>query len=165
MGKAMQATAQDQEAARMMGIEVDSVVMTTFFLGSALAGAAGLIFGLYYNFTSYVIGYTAGLRAFTAAVLGGIGSIPGAMLGGILIGLIESLGGQLHRDPLDRRHHLLDPDPRPRVPAQRPARTARAAQVVGPPMTESLRQKTQAGGAIGARWRRIPADQRRAADR
>jgi branched-chain amino acid transport system permease protein len=95
MGKAMQATAQDQEAARMMGIEVDSVVMTTFFLGSALAGAAGLIFGLYYNFTSYVIGYTAGLRAFTAAVLGGIGSIPGAMLGGILIGLIESLGGQL----------------------------------------------------------------------
>ena len=95
MGKAMQATAQDQEAARMMGIEVDSVVMLTFFLGSALAGAAGLIFGLYYNFTSYVIGYTAGLRAFTAAVLGGIGSIPGAMLGGILIGLIESLGGQL----------------------------------------------------------------------
>jgi branched-chain amino acid transport system permease protein len=95
MGKAMQATAQDQEAARMMGIEVDSVVMLTFFLGSALAGAAGLIFGLYYNFTSYVIGYTAGLRAFTAAVLGGIGSIPGAMLGGVLIGLIESLGGQL----------------------------------------------------------------------
>ena len=95
MGKAMQATAQDQEAARMMGIEVDSVVMLTFFLGSALAGAAGLIFGLYYNFTSYVIGYTAGLRAFTAAVLGGIGSIPGAMLGGVIIGLIESLGGQL----------------------------------------------------------------------
>ena len=95
LGKAMQATAQDQEAARMMGIEVDTVVMTTFFLGSALAGAAGLIFGLYYNFASYVIGYTAGLRAFTAAVLGGIGSIPGAMLGGVIIGLIESLGGQL----------------------------------------------------------------------
>jgi branched-chain amino acid transport system permease protein len=95
LGKAMQATAQDQEAARMMGINVDSVVMTTFFLGSALGGAAGLIFGLYYNYTSYIIGYTSGLRAFTAAVLGGIGSIPGAMLGGILIGLIESLGGQL----------------------------------------------------------------------
>ena len=59
------------------------------------AGAAGLIFGLYYNYTSYVVGYTSGLRAFTAAVLGGIGSIPGAMLGGIVIGLIESLGGQL----------------------------------------------------------------------
>ena len=78
----------------MMGVEVDRVVMMTFFLGSALAGAAGLIFGLYYNYTSFIIGYTAGLRAFTAAVLGGIGSIPGAMLGGILIGLIESLGGQ-----------------------------------------------------------------------
>jgi branched-chain amino acid transport system permease protein len=95
MGKAMQATAQDQEAARMMGVEVDRVVMITFFLGSALAGAAGLIFGLYYNYTNFAIGYTAGLRAFTAAVLGGIGNIPGAMLGGIIIGLIESVGGQL----------------------------------------------------------------------
>jgi len=94
MGKAMQATAQDQEAARMVGVDVDSVVIVTFFMGSALAGAAGLIFGLYYNYTSFIIGYTAGLRAFTAAVLGGIGSIPGAMLGGVLIGLIESLGGQ-----------------------------------------------------------------------
>ncbi len=94
IGKAMRATAQDQEAARMMGVEVDRVVMVTFFLGSALAGAAGLIFGLYYNYTHYGIGYTAGLRAFTAAVLGGIGNIPGAMLGGIIIGLIESLGGQ-----------------------------------------------------------------------
>jgi branched-chain amino acid transport system permease protein len=94
MGKAMRATAQDQEAARMVGVDVDRVVATTFFLGSALAGAAGLIFGLYYNYTSFIIGYTAGLRAFTAAVLGGIGNIPGAVLGGILIGLIESLGGQ-----------------------------------------------------------------------
>jgi branched-chain amino acid transport system permease protein len=94
MGRAMQATAQDQEAARMMGVDVDRVVLLTFFLGSALAGAAGFIFGLYYNYTSFIIGYTAGLRAFTAAVLGGIGSLPGAMLGGVLIGLIESLGGQ-----------------------------------------------------------------------
>jgi branched-chain amino acid transport system permease protein len=94
MGKAMQATAQDQEAARMMGVEVDRVVILAFFIGSALAGAAGLIFGLYYNFTSFVIGYSAGLRAFTAAVLGGIGNIAGAMLGGVVIGLIESLGGQ-----------------------------------------------------------------------
>jgi branched-chain amino acid transport system permease protein len=94
IGKAMQATAQDQEAARMMGVEVDRVVILAFFIGSALAGAAGLIFGLYYNFTSYVIGYSAGLRAFTAAVLGGIGNIAGAMIGGLVIGLIESLGGQ-----------------------------------------------------------------------
>ncbi|WP_426442271.1 branched-chain amino acid ABC transporter permease [Bradyrhizobium genosp. P] len=94
MGKAMRAMAQDQEAARMVGVDVDRVVVITFFVGSALAGAAGLIFGLYYNYTSYLIGYTSGLRAFTAAVLGGIGNIPGAMLGGVVIGLIESLGGQ-----------------------------------------------------------------------
>ena len=93
LGKAMRATAQDAEAARMMGVDVDRVIVTAFFLGSALAGAAALIFGLYYNFTSFIIGYTAGLRAFTAAVLGGIGSITGAMVGGVLIGLIESLGG------------------------------------------------------------------------
>jgi branched-chain amino acid transport system permease protein len=95
LGKAMRATAQDSEAARMMGVDVDRVVMAAFFLGSALAGAGGLIFGLYYDVTSFLIGFTAGLRAFTAAVLGGIGSIPGAMLGGVIIGLIESLGGQL----------------------------------------------------------------------
>jgi branched-chain amino acid transport system permease protein len=94
MGKAMQATAQDQEAARMMGVDVDRVVLITFFVGSALAGAAGFIYGLYYNQTDFAIGYTAGLRAFTAAVLGGIGNLPGAMLGGVLIGLIQSLGGQ-----------------------------------------------------------------------
>jgi branched-chain amino acid transport system permease protein len=95
LGKAMRATAQDAEAARMMGINVDRVIVTAFFLGSALAGASALIFGLYYNYTSFIIGYSAGLRAFTAAVLGGIGSVTGAMLGGVIIGLIESLGGQL----------------------------------------------------------------------
>jgi branched-chain amino acid transport system permease protein len=94
IGKAMRATAQDAEAARMMGVDVDGVVMMAFFLGSALAGAGGLIFGLYYNFTSFIIGFTAGLRAFTAAVLGGIGNVPGAMVGGVLIGLIEAMGGQ-----------------------------------------------------------------------
>jgi len=95
LGKAMRATAQDPEAARMMGVEVDKVILTAFFLGSALAGAGGMIFGLYYNFTSFIIGFTAGLRAFTAAVLGGIGNVPGAMIGGVLIGLIEAFGGQL----------------------------------------------------------------------
>jgi branched-chain amino acid transport system permease protein len=94
MGRAMRATAQDPEAARMMGVEVDRVIIIAFFIGSALAGAGGLIFGLYYNFTSFIIGFTAGLRAFTAAVLGGIGNVPGAMLGGLIIGMIEAMGGQ-----------------------------------------------------------------------
>ena len=94
LGKAMRATAQDPDAALMMGVDVNRVIMTAFFLGSALAGAAGFIFSLYYNFTNFGIGFTAGLRAFTAAVLGGIGNIPGAMIGGLIIGLIEAMGGQ-----------------------------------------------------------------------
>jgi branched-chain amino acid transport system permease protein len=94
LGRAMRATAQDPEAARMMGVEVDKVIIMAFFLGSALAGAGGLIFGLYYNFTSFIIGFTAGLRAFTAAVLGGIGNVPGAMVGGVIIGLVEAYGSQ-----------------------------------------------------------------------
>ena len=94
-GRAMRATAQDPDAARMMGVEVDRVVMTAFFLGSALAGASGLIFGLYYNLAKVDIGFSAGLRAFTAAVLGGIGNVPGAMLGGVIIGLIEAMSGQV----------------------------------------------------------------------
>ena len=95
LGKAMRATAQDPDAARMMGVEVDRVVMTAFFIGSALAGACGTIFGLYYNLAKVDIGFGAGLRAFTAAVLGGIGNVPGAMVGGVLIGLIEALSGQV----------------------------------------------------------------------
>jgi branched-chain amino acid transport system permease protein len=95
LGKAMRATAQDPEAARMMGVEVDRVVSSAFFLGSALAGASGMIFGLYYNLAKVDIGFASGLRAFTAAVLGGIGNVPGAMLGGVLIGLIEAASGQL----------------------------------------------------------------------
>src|SRR5260221_3803202 len=99
LGKAMRATAQDAEAARMMGIDVDRVVVIAFFLGSALAGAAALIFGLYYNFTSFIIGYTAGLRAFTAAVLGCNGSVNRAMVRGLLNRPIESLGRQFFATP------------------------------------------------------------------
>ena len=94
MGKAMQATAQDQEAARMMGILIQVRFSPIWRNSLEFHGAAGFIFGLYYNYTSFIIGYTAGLRAFTAAVLGGIGNLPGAMLGVVLIGLIEALGGQ-----------------------------------------------------------------------
>lgn len=94
LGRAMRATAEDREAAAMMGVDVDRLIMIAFFIGSALAGASGLIFGLYYHFTSFLIGFTTGLRAFTAAVLGGIGNLPGAMIGGVLIGLIEAASAQ-----------------------------------------------------------------------
>jgi len=99
LGKAMRATAFDREAANMMGIETDRVIASTFFIGSVLAGAGGVMFGLYIGETYYFMGFLAGLKAFTAAVVGGIGSIPGAMVGGLLIGVTESfaagyVGGQ-----------------------------------------------------------------------
>jgi branched-chain amino acid transport system permease protein len=95
LGKAMRATAQDMDAAKMMGVDIDRVIVLTFFLGSALAGAGSLFFGFYYGFTAFYIGYQTGLRAFTSAVLGGIGNIPGAVVGALVIGLIQALGGQL----------------------------------------------------------------------
>ena len=90
-GKAMRATAFDQEAAAMMGIDVDRVIVRTFFIGSALAGAAGVLIGLVFFQINHFMGFNYGLKGFTAAVVGGIGSIPGAMVGGLLIGLVESL--------------------------------------------------------------------------
>ena len=99
LGKAMRATAFDREAAAMMGIDVDRVIASTFFIGSVLAGAAGVMFGLMFSQIFHFMGFLAGLKGFTAAVVGGIGSIPGAMLGGLLVGLVEAfaqgyLGGQ-----------------------------------------------------------------------
>ena len=90
LGKAMRATAYDREAAAMMGIDVDRVIVLTFFIGSALAGAAGVMVGLVFQRVYHFMGFVAGLKGFTAAVVGGIGSIPGAMLGGIFIGLAEA---------------------------------------------------------------------------
>jgi len=92
LGKAMRATAQDPVAAQLMGINVDRVIGVTFALGGALAGAAAVIYGLYINTVSYQMGFQNGLYAFTAAVLGGIGNIPGAVLGGLVIGLARSFG-------------------------------------------------------------------------
>jgi branched-chain amino acid transport system permease protein len=86
----MRATSFDQEAAAMMGIDVDRVIVVTFFIGSALAGAAGVFNGLVYQQTFPYMGFQAGLFAFTAAVVGGIGNLPGAVLGGLLIGLAEA---------------------------------------------------------------------------
>ena len=91
MGKAMRAVAVDEQAAQLMGIDVDGVISFTFALGSALAGIAGVLVGVYYNTISTTMGITVGLKAFVAAVLGGIGSIPGAMVGGYLIGLLDTM--------------------------------------------------------------------------
>ena len=99
MGKAMRAVAQDSETALQMGIDVDRVIAFTFILGGVLAGAASLMYGLYNNNTVFTLGFTAGLKAFTAAVLGGIGNVTGAALGGFVLGLlgaltVASVGGQ-----------------------------------------------------------------------
>ena len=91
MGKAMRAVAQDREMALQMGIDVDRVISFTFLLGGMLAGAAAIMYGLYNNNTNFVLGFAAGLKAFTAAVLGGIGNVTGAALGGFLLGVLGSL--------------------------------------------------------------------------
>lgn len=90
-GKAMRAVSFDTDAARLMGIDVDRTISFTFALGSALAAAAGVLVGVYYNSIDPLMGIMPGLKAFVAAVLGGIGVIPGAMLGGVLLGVIEAL--------------------------------------------------------------------------
>jgi branched-chain amino acid transport system permease protein len=94
LGKAMRATAQDRDASALMGIDVNRTIALAFVLGGALAGAAGMLVGLYNGTAVFTMGFTAGLRSFTAAVLGGIGNIMGAMLGGLLIGLISALSDQ-----------------------------------------------------------------------
>ena len=90
LGKAIRAVSFDREAAAMMGIDTDRVIAGTFFISSALAGAAGVMFGLLFSQIYHLMGFLAGLKGFTAAVVGGIGSIPGAILGGLLVGLVES---------------------------------------------------------------------------
>ncbi len=91
-GRAMRAIALDPKACLLMGIDVDKVIARTFFIGSALAGAAGVMAGGYYGKIDFLMGFIIGLKAFTAAVIGGIGNIPGTMLGGLLLGLLESFG-------------------------------------------------------------------------
>ena len=89
LGRAMRSTAQDREAAQLMGVDINQTIAATFFLAAALAGAAGVIQGLYFGNIHFTLGFLAGLKAFTAAVLGGIGNITGAALGGFVIGFVE----------------------------------------------------------------------------
>ena len=92
LGRAMRATAQNPEVAGLMGVNVNSVISVTFIIGSALAAVAGVMVSAYYGLAHYYMGFLLGLKAFSAAVLGGIGNIGGAMLGGLLLGVIESMG-------------------------------------------------------------------------
>jgi len=91
-GRAMRAIALDPQGAQLMGVNVNRVIATVFFIGSALAGAAGVMAGAYYGSIDFLMGFIIGLKAFTAAVIGGIGNLYGAMLGGLLLGLLESFG-------------------------------------------------------------------------
>jgi branched-chain amino acid transport system permease protein len=92
LGRAMRAVAEDKQTAALMGIDVDGVISRTFAISGALAGAAGVVWGIHNPFIYHYVGFIPGLKAFTAAVLGGIGNIPGAMLGGLFLGVIESVG-------------------------------------------------------------------------
>ena len=104
MGRAMRAVSVDEYAAKLMGINVDTTISFTFFLGSCLAGVAGVLVGVYYNSINPLMGMTPGLKAFIAAVFGGIGNIPGAMIGGLFIGIAETLvtayGSSLYKDAI-----------------------------------------------------------------
>jgi branched-chain amino acid transport system permease protein len=90
LGRAQRACEQDRKMASLVGVNVDRTISLTFVMGAALAAVAGLLYLLYYGVIDFYIGFVAGIKAFTAAVFGGIGSLPGAMLGGLVIGLIET---------------------------------------------------------------------------
>ncbi len=94
-GKAMRAVSEDKDVAALMGIDVDRIIVITFVLGAVLAGAAGVLYSLMFRQVQFFMGFIPGIKAFTAAVLGGIGNIPGAMLGGLFLGIFESLGPTL----------------------------------------------------------------------
>jgi len=109
-GKAMRAVSENADVAALMGIDVNRIIVTTFAVGAAMAGAAGVLYGLIYHQVNFYSGFVPGIKAFTAAVLGGIGNIPGAMVGGIVLGIFESIGPALFLDGLGvtRPYQLKD---------------------------------------------------------
>ena len=109
LGTAMRATAQNPQVARLMGVDVNRVIAATFIIGAALGAVAGVMVGTYYGVAQYTMGSVLGLKAFAAAVLGGIGNIPGAMVGGLLLGVVEALGAGYIGDLTDLCRYGLGP--------------------------------------------------------
>ena len=132
LGKSMRAVASDREAAEMLGINVDRTIALTFFIGSALAGFAGVMSGLEFQTISATIGFLAGLKAFTAAVVGGIGSITGAIVGGIVIGMCEAFSLSYISDEVLRPDRVRDPDRHDAHPPDRDLRPASTAKGLMP---------------------------------
>ncbi|WKZ35553.1 MAG: branched-chain amino acid ABC transporter permease [Anaerolineales bacterium] len=110
VGKAMRAVSENKDTAALMGIDVNRIIVSTFAIGAAMAGAAGVLYALIFRQVGFFMGFTPGIKAFTAAVLGGIGNIPGAMLGGLVLGIFESVGPALFLDGLGipRPYQLKD---------------------------------------------------------
>ena len=133
-GKAMRATAQDPDTAGLMGINVDRTIAITFVIAGALAGAAGLVQILYNNTTVWNLGFRFGLNSFTSAVLGGIGNLQGAVLGGLILGLINAFSDRYLSAAWTNAHRLRRPDRDPRLPSHRPARP----EAAGPRMSQQL---------------------------
>ncbi len=161
-GRAMRAIAEDRTASLLMGINVNAVISRTFFIGSALAGAAGVMAGAYYGKIDFLMGFIIGLKAFTAAVIGGIGNIKGAMLGGLALGLLESLRHRLARWSVARRVRLRVPHPVPDRAAHRHPRRARhgACVMASPDCATSWRTGHRLGW-LGAGGRRAGAVRQR----
>ena len=130
LGRAQRACEQDQKMAALLGVDVDRTISITFVIGAALAAVAGTMYLMYYGVVNFNDGFTPGVKAFTAAVLGGIGSLPGAVVGGLLIGLVETHVVGLLLDRLQGRRRLLDSRHHPDLPAPGPARPPRRGEGV-----------------------------------
>ena len=128
IGRAQRACEQDRKMAALLGVDVDRTISLTFVMGAALAAVAGLLFMIYYGVVHFNDGFVPGVKAFTAAVLGGIGSLPGAVLGGLLIGLIETLWSALLLQRLQGCRDLLDSGDHAGVPAVGSARETRSGE-------------------------------------
>ena len=145
VGTAMRAVAEDQAAASLMGVNINRIISLTFLIGGAMEGAAGVLFGIQYGLVNPYSGFIPGIKAFTAAVLGGIGNIPGAMAGGLVLGILEAFaasylslltGGVRRR--VQGHVRVLGPDPDPHLPSQRaPGRGGAGASVISGPSWRS----------------------------